>query len=330
LPLVVALRESPSFLAVKGRTVECCDALNFMARCNGRPSFEEEDSMTKDSDTAQEAGNGLLDSLAGILVSYARLLLILLIAESSRSFFMSGSAYLCKDLFMMANSSLSASSLNIIASVTPLVGILIGSKFVYLGVRRVNLLFCLIAAAACMILTSPVMRSSGSLLLPCVLLFKLSYGPISTCVSLMRVEAFPTEVRVTAVSIVCVAGRVLCMLGPILIETLKGNAHADSWPENRLSLYLTILAFAVATCGAFSMFLHPKMGTGRKLQDFVVLSKDGEVLNMLDEEEEEALLQEDDHFRSKGLNGMKKTNTYGSLMHTTGARGMPTKLGQGF
>lgn len=120
------------------------------------------------------------------------------------------------------------------------------------------------------------------------------------------------------------------MMGPVLIETLKGNANADSWPENSLSLYLTFLALAAAGCGTLSMLLHPKMGTGRKLQDFVVLSKDGEVFNMLDEEEEEALLKEDDHFRSKGLNGLKKTNTYGSLMHTTGARGMPTKLGQGF
>jgi len=329
LPLVVALRESPSFLAVKGRTAECCDALNFMARCNGRPSFEEEDSTNNTSEIAKEAGPGLFDALAGILGSYFRLLLILLCAEASRSFFMSGSAYLCKDLFMMADSTLSASSLNIIASITPLVGIVMGSKFVYLGVRRVNLLFCMIASAACMILTSPVVRSSGSLLLPCVLLFKLSYGPVSACVSLMRVEAFPTEVRATAFAIVCVAGRILCMLGPVLIETLKGNSHADSWPEDKLNLYLCILALGATSCGTFSMLVHPKMGTGRKLQDFVVL-KDGEVFNMLDEEEEEALLKEDDHFRSKGLNGIKRTNTYGSLMHTTGARGMPTKFGQGF
>jgi len=288
--------------------------------------------MNKSSESGitKKSGTGLLDALTGILGSYSYLLLILLIVECSRSFFMSGSAYLCKDLFMMADSTLSASSLNIIASLTPMVGLVVGSKLVHMGIRRVNLLFCMIASAACMFLTSPVIRSSGSLLLPAVLLFKLSYGPMSACVSLMRVEAFPTEIRTTAFAIVCVVGRVLCMMGPILIETLKGNAHADSWPSDMLNLYLSILALAATLCGVFSMLVHPKMGTGRKLQDFVVLSKDGDVLNMLDEAEEEALLKEDDHFRSKGLNGMKKTNTYGSLMHTTGARGMPGKLGQGF
>merc|ERR1719220_1499140 len=123
--------------------------------------------------------------------------MLLLLIDALRSFFTSGSAYLCKDLFELTrlNRPISPTFLNVIASLSPLVGLIIGERFIWMGVRFIMLWCSVIAAAALVVIAFPCVRNISWLLLAMVLCYKLTFGPMGTCVSLMKVEAFPTEFR---------------------------------------------------------------------------------------------------------------------------------------
>jgi len=322
LPMVWILGESPCFLAVRGNISECIECLNYIAWWNGKPPSKPTPAPEMLEVVSESKSSVLLDTLACIFRSYLSLVLLLLAIESSRAFWFSGSAYVCKDLFMMVGSSIPPSTMNMASSVTPLIGIVVGSRFASLGARRVTFIFSAIAAASIMLLTSEAVRLH--MLLVCVLTFKLTFGTISTCVSLMRVEAFPTEIRASAFAIVSIAGKELCMLGPMLVEILKQSEYADSWRKDKLAIYLSILAGSAMCCGVLALFVPLNAGSGRKLHDFV-LTKNGECVNMLDEEEGEAMLKEDDHFREisdRAPTGLRHGMTYGSIIHIKGTRGI--------
>jgi hypothetical protein len=85
---------------------------------------------------------------------------------------------------------------------------------------------------------------------------KLTYGPISTCVSLIKTEAFPTEIRASAFSFVSVISKIGCALAPTVIEALKGDGTADSWKMSELNDYTCSLAVAVMLTG-FGFILIP-------------------------------------------------------------------------
>eukprot|EP00928_Gymnodinium_smaydae_P096675 TRINITY_DN8589_c1_g5_i1.p1 TRINITY_DN8589_c1_g5~~TRINITY_DN8589_c1_g5_i1.p1 ORF type:complete len:461 (-),score=48.30 TRINITY_DN8589_c1_g5_i1:150-1532(-) len=319
VPLVCILRESPSLLAVKGRVAECIEALETIAIWNGQPTLSMVGVSPQFSEAPSSSSDGMLlfDTLSCMLKSYMHLVVLLTIVDSSRSFFMSGSAYLCKDLIMLSHSNVAPSIMNLVVNATPLIGVMLGSRFAFLGVRRINFMFSTLAAFAFLVLSSATMRQHPFILLTSMLVFKLSYGPISTCVSLMIIEAFPTEIRTTAYSVVAIVGKLLCMLGPILVESLKEGERADSWPDNLLRLYLMALAFAALSSGCLSLLLPAKVGNGRKLQDYVI-TRNGQIINMLDEDDMFFLLK-DDRYRSKG---QRRISTYGATLQDTVARGL--------
>merc|ERR1719454_1566690 len=99
----------------------------------------------------------MIHSMDALLGSHLRIFVLLAVIDSCRTFFVSGSSYLWKDLFYQvfdetSNSYFSPANLNIIASISPLFGLVLAERFVYLGVRRVTFLTAIVATSALMAL----------------------------------------------------------------------------------------------------------------------------------------------------------------------------------
>mmetsp|Transcript_39961 Transcript_39961/g.127096 ORF Transcript_39961/g.127096 Transcript_39961/m.127096 type:complete len:437 (-) Transcript_39961:116-1426(-) len=278
IPTVVRLVESPTFLAVNGRWAECSATLDTISRWNERPRRQQalprRTSEIWRSLSCSETRGPTLRSLAA---AYLGILVLLILIDASRSFFTSGSAYLCKDLFELTrlNNAMSPTTLNVIASLSPLVGLIIGERLVFMGVRTIMFACGFLSAAALVALAFGPIRSTSWLLLTLVLVYKLCYGPMGTCVSLMKVEAFPTEFRATAFSAICVAGKLLCAVGPTLVEALKQEESASSWTSQNLAIYLVSLASASVLSGLLSLQVPAACGgDGGVLRDFSKVTLD--------------------------------------------------------
>lgn len=183
------------------------------------------------------------------------LFLLLIAMDAGRSYFVSGSAYLCKDLFEMMRIEewLSPTLLNVIASISPLVGLFLGERLVWLGVRPLMFVSCACAASALVLLGMGSVRGRPSLVLTIVLVYKLNYGPTGVCCSLMKVEAFPAEFRATAFAVISLSGKLLCALGPMLVEALKRDELASSWSSQELAVFILSLAGAALVSGILAL-----------------------------------------------------------------------------
>jgi len=175
--------------------------------------------------------------------------------DATRSYFCSGSAYLCKDLFEMSRlgQRLSPTQLNIIASFSPLGGLILGERLVCLGVRRLMFAFSTCAAVVLMTLCSESVRLLPELVLTSVCAYKLCYGPMGVCSALLKVEAFPATFRVTAIALISLASKLLCALGPTLVEVLKREELADSWDSKDLVRFMLSLALAAQVSGLLAL-----------------------------------------------------------------------------
>jgi len=306
LPLVYVLGESPTFLAINGRYQECLDTLGTIAHWNGVTLAEEQQqerssrksTLWRSLSFAETRGT----TLWRLALDYLPILMLLIMVDSLRSFFTSGSAYLCKDLFELTrlNQSISPTLLNVIASVSPLVGLIIGERLSFVGVRTI-MFWCSIAAAGSLVaLAFQAVRGVSWLMLTLVLCYKLTYGPMNTCVALMKVESFPTEFRATAFAGICVAGKLLCALGPTLVEALKEDEAATSWRPANLAGYLYSLAGAVFLSGslALSVPLASSTDDGLPLKDFSRLS--------LEDDDNDCLVDADTGGRSGSSYGTHK------------------------
>merc|ERR1711976_729102 len=83
----------------------------------------------------------------------------------------------------------------------------------------------------------------------------------------MKVEAFPTEVRVTAFAIISMVAKVLCAMAPTLIEVLKGSEKAASWSAFHLNLYIGLLGVSVLLSGGLATWVPS--GEAKPLKDYV-------------------------------------------------------------
>mmetsp|Transcript_98100 Transcript_98100/g.316353 ORF Transcript_98100/g.316353 Transcript_98100/m.316353 type:complete len:313 (-) Transcript_98100:127-1065(-) len=265
------LHESPSFLAVKGDAAGCAAVLESIARINGKPPMQ----VSVQAPLAPQETppyKGLLDvtSVFGAAVaSHWRLLLLLSVIDSGRAFFISGSSYLWKDLFSLArNHMVSPAMLNIIASLAPLIGLFISERFLWMGVRRITFLSAMAATISLGLLILHQVRMGSLSLLLCIMATKLMYGPLNTCIALIKAESFPTEIRVSAYSLISVAAKVTCMLAPTIIEVWKDDELAESWSSQGLTSYLVCLMVALMACGVLVMTVPGGSGDGRELSDF--------------------------------------------------------------
>lgn len=276
LPLTLSLYESPSFLAVKGDAEGCVEVLEGIAQINGAPVLQQEQiqhSISSSSISPTSSSQKQLGDVAKVMwaavTSYWGLLMLLSVIDSSRSFFVSGSSYLWKDLFRMAQGhTISPASLNIIASIAPLIGLAVSQRFLWLGVRRVTFLSAAIATCSLAVLTNEHMRTGALPVLACVMATKLTYGPLNTCIALIKAESFPTEIRVTAYSLISVVSKVTCTLAPTLIEVWKGNERAASWRSGQLLYYFACLMGSVSLSGLLTLAVPGRSGDGRPLNDY--------------------------------------------------------------
>lgn len=264
LPLVWMLSESPTFLATNGRWDACATSLQSMAAWNGMQESEEAPQPRPGSCCRPSWRSSPVKwpSWRSLAARFLPVMIVLTLMDASKSFFTSGSAYLCKDLFELTRDeqSMSPTALNIIASISPLIGLIIGERLVWAGVRLLMLVWSLIATASLGVLAITRLRSVGWLVLVLVIFFKMTYGPMGTCQAMMKVQAFPTEFRASAFAIICVAGRLLCALGPMLLEALKPREDATSWNPEHLDIYIITLAATALLSGLLVLAL-PAMRT---------------------------------------------------------------------
>lgn len=277
LPLTLILEESPCFLAVKGRAPECARVLDKIAWWNGLvgvrqnirvPAVQASQLNVRDGTTI----SSLVWSTCLAFMAYPWILTLLIIIDSGRSFFMSGSSYLWKDLFNMPSvaAQVSPSLLNVIASVSPLIGLLVGNSIVkHLGVRTTCFACSSVAGSALLMLTFSSLRGMPAMLLFLVLATKLTYGPLGTCICLMKLEAFPTEVRTTIFSFISMCGKLLCLLAPTMVEVMRHGEKATDWTDRNLGAYIWCLIVTSVATGVFALFTDGSADERKPLEDYV-------------------------------------------------------------
>jgi len=271
VPLMSCLLESPSFLAVKGDAQTCVQVLDKIARLHGLPPLQDD---VKIIDEVREEPMRNLWDIAGVfrsmLVSHFGLVVMLAMADSSRAFFVLGSAYVWKDLYqLMPPQRVDATVLNVISTFAPVVGLIISQRMLRFGVRTIAFVCSLQAAGALMSLMDPQVRSHWGSLLACIVLTKMTYGPLHTCLALMKAESFPTEIRVCAFAVISMVAEFSGVMGQVLVENLKENQNASSWTAHRLNLFFLLLMCSVLLCGLLTYATPGQSGDGRKLREYL-------------------------------------------------------------
>jgi len=271
LPGTMLLRESPSFLAVKGDAEACVEVLDDLARMNGQPPLRE--NVVRISSGPDQNSPRHLSEVAGaftkLLLSHMGLIFMLGLIDSSRAFFTQGTSYLWKDLFqLLQGKHISASMLNFLASVAPFVGVFVSERMLWVGVRQITVICAALASIVLACLTEAGVRGNAWSLLNCILLVKLTYGPLTTCISLIKAEVFPTEIRVCAFSFISIFAEVTGMFGPMMVEVLKENELATSWKPRQLNYFIIILMTSVMLCGLLTFIIPGRSGDGKQLRDF--------------------------------------------------------------
>jgi hypothetical protein len=194
------------------------------------------------------------------------------VLDSSSSFFISGSSYLWKDLFNTPSvaAQVSPSLLNVIASVSPLIGLLVGERMVkYLGVRTTCFASSAVAGSALLMLTFATLRGIPAVLICMVLAAKLTYGPLGACICLMKLEAFPTEVRTTIFSFISMCGNFFRLLAPTMVEVMRHGEKSTDWTDRNLSAFMWCLIVTSMATGLVALFTDESVDERKPLEDYV-------------------------------------------------------------
>jgi len=275
LPFVAFIYESPCFLAVRGEADKCIEVLDGIARWNGKPPLRHmalpEPMRVEQGERHEYKLANWAEALGSTVMKYGYTIILLCIIDGSRTFFTWGSSYLWKDLVVLVDSGdfRRSAQINVIASFTPLVGLIIAGRLVHFGVRPVTFCTAAIAAVGLGLLTNVSLRTSPLGLLILMMMVKLTYGVLVATVTLMKVEMFPTEVRVGAFSFISAFAKVLSAYAPTLLELLKGSENATSWTNENLTFYILLMLAAVTLMGVLSVFVPGDSGDGVPLKDLV-------------------------------------------------------------
>jgi len=296
MPLMYILQESPSWLAAVGDAEGCVQSLDRIAYINGKPPISTEAAqqfarpgLLESQPLVEQRGRGrsfdrgrrssLVDVAGTVLqtasTSWVTFILILLsLLDSSRAFMMSGSAYLWKDLFMLVEGQfISPARLNVISSIAPIIGLIVSVQFISIGVQRLAFLSAMVASLAFAALSSSSIRLVAGRLLVCIVGVKSAYGPLGTCVSLIKAEAFPTELRASGFAFVSFMAKITATLAPTMVEALKEDETADSWSVSNLHAYILLLLFATLMFSLLILMVPDQTGEGKSLRDFVAPRK---------------------------------------------------------
>jgi len=274
LPLVMFLVESPCFLAVRGDTTKCVTALNYIAALNGKPTIPIDNLHVPEPfmkpTMLPQLSTCMPKALLAELGTHWRVLLLLSLVEGGKTFFISGTSYLLKDLFQLVKAgSMSPATLNIVVSFAPFVGLAIGERLLWLGVRSLIVICACAGAVSLSLVAQAEVRSDASLLVCLIFAIKVTWSPLNACISLMKLEAFATEVRVTAFAIISTSAKLLCIAAPTIVELLKADNTAKGWDSISLSMYIYCLAASIAMAGVLAVLIPGTCGDGKPLEDFV-------------------------------------------------------------
>jgi hypothetical protein len=210
------------------------------------------------------------DAMMCVLLAQPTLLCLLAFVDLSRCFMVSGSSYIWPQLFSHADTVgfMSPTTMNIVASFSPMVGLVLGGCAIF-SARRMTMLGSLIATVGFGFLTNDYIRTTGPDLLACVIMVKLTYGPLHASINLMKAESFPTEIRATAFSVVSIAANAGGMAAPTLAEIMKG----ESWTAASQTGYMKILMAAILSCGLVAWMVPAQCGDGAQLEDLGATAK---------------------------------------------------------
>jgi len=203
--------------------------------------------------------------------SWVLLILILLsFLDGSLGFMTSGSAYLWKDLFVMSGGQfLLPAWLQVIASLAPIIGLIISVQLLWIGIHRLAFCSAVVAGVAFAALSFQSVRLAAGMLLFFIMAVESTYGPLTTCTSLITAESFPTELRASGFAIVSVTAKVSGILASTLVEFLKADETADSWDVNVLTNYILSLLAATVLFAILVLMTPAQNGEGKQLRDFV-------------------------------------------------------------
>jgi len=252
MPLIILfISESPAFYAGCGDADGCTKALSHIAEANGCTIPSQPIVCQQRSAVWSDVMLRKKKDLYNLFFFHSATLLSVCWVDAARTFFMAGSAYMWPQLFAMSSGQMSPTSLNIYASLAPLVGIGIGLNVTWLDSKRVMFGTSVMAAAAVITLMNKYIRTSGFMLFMCVMWAKLCYGPFATVINLMKTEYFPTRVRGTAYAFISCVAKVGSVTAPSMAELVK----RDGWLQNSIVVYLEALAIAILSCGMVSLIV---------------------------------------------------------------------------
>jgi len=256
LPFLYCINESPLFLAVRGNLVGAIEVLRNMAQMNGKPEPPHvhlpQKRVEEETRSLMEPFPDRMAKVSNLLARHTLLLVLLSVIDGARSFMTGGSSYLWKDLFHQVGDC--GPQLNLLASLAPLVGLALChfcSDFFKVGSRKIAFACSVLASIGLCLLTQTRVQDRMWPLLTCIMIVKLTYGPLVTVVSLMKAEVFPTEVRATAFSLISVVAKFACMVAPSLLEEMKGRG----WTHPHMMTYLLILSGNSFACGMLSLWV---------------------------------------------------------------------------
>merc|ERR1719162_1616651 len=136
IPLIAVLCESPLFVARNQQPQKCAEVMRHIANMNGQQLAIAERGLPLPRPNEDQKA-GFLDlggKVWAVLSLHLVLFIMLALLDSGRGYFVAGSEFVWDDYFSMATMTdvitTSPSLLNVIASISPLVGLLIGERII--------------------------------------------------------------------------------------------------------------------------------------------------------------------------------------------------------
>lgn len=262
--------ESPTFSAVKGDEARVQSTLRHMAALNSSPfSGNVRIPQTHKQRASNRTIWSVSEDIKRVFLQYRLLIFVLCLMDAAKGFMIAGSSYLWPQLFAKlhaSTSSIGPSTMNSLASVSPLIGLAIGNRLTCGSNSLSFFLWSMVAAAAFAALSIPGKPDDPACLLACVIGVKLCYGPMNALMILLKVEAFPTDVRAHAFAFITFASKVGCVAGPTIAEAMRGK---ESWNNMDLASFISRLAAFSIVCGCGGLAIPANRSSGRPLPDYV-------------------------------------------------------------
>jgi hypothetical protein len=271
--LVFFVCEPPVFYLLHRNPAKCAQALAAIAEVNGKtvsPDLMTRIAAAVPPQPPVESSSSICTQMVSMVASLWRdlscqgsVFFLVLGVDGLRTTLVSGSSYLVPQLleFVHAqheNATPSPSVANILAETTPVLGLILAVFLRSVDAKTMSLSSCLVTAAAIGSLTTSFAVDSWMFFVFCIMMMKGGYGPLSSCVTLLKAAAFPAESRATAFAAISLIAKFGTAAAPTIIEVLRGK----SWTLERLNLVLHCLLLCALLCGFLVVLVPGWQGIG--------------------------------------------------------------------